>query len=115
MKLFLVQHSGGDNICDKDEITKRPKEYTEEWPCLVHSSNSLSSVFCSVCRCNFLVAYGGRDDCHKHVSSTIHKYFVELRDSNKNVTVFFTNSDEGNAVTNAELFLRHFSLNITYP
>ncbi|KAJ8868818.1 hypothetical protein PR048_030359 [Dryococelus australis] len=117
---FLVQRSGGDYDSDKDKITKRLKvfqkfcdEYTKEWPCLLCSS--LSRVFCSVCGRDFSVAHGGRDDCRKHVSSTINNDFVELRDSNMNVTVFFINSDEGNAAINGELLFTTFLVEHNLP
>lgn len=121
MKRFLVQCSGGDDV-SSEKVIKKPKivqkfreEYTKEWPCLVRSSKSLSHIFCSICGRDFSVAHGGRDDCRKHVSSTIHKDFVNLRDSNKNVRAFFTNSDEGNSVTNAELLFTTFLVEHNLP
>lgn len=57
----------------KQRITQKfEEEYSKEWPCLLRSLESDSSVFCSVCSRDFSVAHGGSDDCRKHVISKIH-------------------------------------------
>lgn len=121
MKRFLTQCGGSADAGDV-ETTKKQKvvqkyrgDYTNEWPCLLRSSKSVSHVFCVVCNRDFSVAHGGRDDCRKHVSSKMHADFVKLRDCNKSVTTFFKNSEDESAVTRAELLFTTFLVEHNLP
>lgn len=89
-------------------------EYTQLWSCLSASNVSLQHAFCELCKCDFSVQHGGKDDCRRHVNSKKHQEFSKLKVSSKPVTSFFK-SDAVDPTTNAEVLFTSFLVEHNIP
>ena len=58
-------------------------EYTNFWPVLKPSKIGNYHAFCEVCKTGFSISHGGRDDCHRHVSTKKNMKFAKLKIENK--------------------------------
>ena len=56
-------------------------EYTNLWPVLKQSKIGDNYAFCEVCKTDFSISHGFRDDCHRHVSTK--KTTLKLKVENK--------------------------------
>lgn len=90
-------------------------EYSQTWPCLIASQLSDYHVFCSVCRSDFSIAHGGRDDCRRHIESKKHETYAKSATGLKNLKDFFPKKTEGNEVTNAEMLFTSFLVEHNLP
>ena len=73
---------------DRNKKERRPvsfrKEYSIEFPCITSSRKGTQHAFCRICRSDFSVAAGGKNDINRHLEKQKHKNNEELERSSKN-------------------------------
>lgn len=116
MKRFLLSSSVASSASSSESPqSKRPKasqsflkKYHEEWACLTSSQKGPEFAFCTICRCDFNLAHGGRDDCRRHVGSKKHGEYSKLeKERPQSLSNFFPSSKDALALktTKAEAAL----------
>ena len=65
-------------------LQKLIPEYTNLWPVLKPSNIGDNHAFCEVCKTDFSISHGGRDDCRRHVSIKKNVEIAKLKVENKN-------------------------------
>lgn len=89
-------------------------EYAAEWPVLMRSTKSLNHVHCKVCKSDFSIAHGGRNDCLRHVEGSRHMRNAEASAGIQNLKTIFT-SKENLDVIKAESLFTKFLLEHNLP
>lgn len=64
------------------------KVYNEKWPCLTTSPKGPEFARCTLCKIDFTVPHGGRNDWERHVSSKSHEK-LEAAKGNKSIKSLF--------------------------
>lgn len=93
---------------------KYRKEYSELWTSLKASSVSENHVFCELCKCDFSVQHGGRDDCRRHINSKKHSDNLQVKSASKTLTSFFK-PETADSTTNAEVLFTSFLVEHNLP
>ena len=90
-KRSTVASSGsGKTKRHRPSVQSFKRSYSEEWPCLVSSQLGLSHAFCGLCRSDFSVTHGGRDDCRRHVESAKHKQYAVAQKNSQSIAKMFS-------------------------
>lgn len=97
-------------------VQKYKQDYNSEWPVLKASSTSISSAFCTLCRVDFSVAHGGRNDCQRHINTKKHLDIVNASDqtARKQISGYFTQQKD-TSVINAEVLFSEFLIEHNLP
>ena len=80
-------------------------EYTNLWPVLKQSKIGDNHAFCEVCKADFSIWHGGRDDCHRHVSCWNCEIESRKYTQSKAVSYAFGREDEGTMIGDIEACL----------
>ena len=81
-------------------------EYTNLWPVLKLSKIRDNHAFCEVCKTDFSISHGGRDDCRRHVWTKKNVEIAKLKVENKHaVNYAFGREDEGTMLGDIEACL----------
>ena len=77
----------------KKAVQRFRPDYTTTWPYLTASKSSDSTVLCTICNEEFSCAYGGKNDCSRHINSKKHVNMVSLKKSNASISNFFIHNE----------------------
>ena len=79
------------SACKKRRVAAQvfKKSYSNDWPCIGRSRLGPNHAYCTLCRADFSIKHGGRNDCLRHTESAKHKSFVSLK-QNRSVAAFFS-------------------------
>lgn len=97
------------NKSSKSYFQTFKESYTNDFPSIQKSSKGVKFAFCYICRNDFSISHGGRNDVFRHVNGPKHKENVKCAESTSKLTTFFKKSDNIQAdVTRAELLFTSF-------
>nr|XP_042912499.1 zinc finger BED domain-containing protein 5-like [Parasteatoda tepidariorum] len=92
------------------------KEYSVEWPVFSRSTKSMNHVYCNICKCDFSIAHGGRNDCLRHVEGSRHRANGAASSSSKSIRdMFSSSSKESQSVIKAETLFTNFIVQHNLP
>lgn len=98
-----------ENVSKKLKKTQKYRhEYTKEWPCLIASSLAPEYVFCTICSKDVTISHGGRDDCRRHIATTVHTNNANARDLKKKMASYLNTPNDEHSVLKAELLFTSF-------
>ena len=83
-----------------------------EWPALKASSLRTRYSYCILCKQNFKIEHGGRDESKKHTQTVKHAKHSRAAYKMKNLIMFVADSKNSLAVMSAELKMVLFIWNI---
>lgn len=84
------------------------KDFIEEFPLIIESRKGNTFAFCSACRCDFLIAHGGRRDIVKHIGTEKHKSSAGVIEKNNKLNFSFPNQNL--EIVRSECFFTNFLL-----
>lgn len=89
-------------------------DYTTEWPVIVRSKLDVFHAYCVLCKCDFSVRHGGRNDVERHISTSKHLMYKSSVEQSKPITGFFT-TDQDTSVISAEVHFVDFLVEHNIP
>lgn len=89
-------------------------EYKQLWPC-IDPSKRKGYVYCTVCKKEFSIAHGGKDDCRRYVNCKTHQDYLKLQTGNTTVTKFFPTAIESSEQRVAEVLFSNFIIEHNLP